>query len=168
MQLPQSLDGNLGYLIATVARQYRVMFDREMQPLGLTRSQWWALVHVYYYDGISQAELSELLEIDKAAVARLIARMESKGWIERRRNAQDARALKIFLTPGVHHLMADITALSDQLIAQSMGKLGKARIKEMQSGLASLSANLGGMNGNTAAETIALRKRIQKDLKNLS
>lgn len=168
MELPQSLTGNLGYLIATVARQYRVMFDREMQPLGLTRSQWWALAHVYYYDGISQAELAELLEIDKAAVARLIARMEAKRWIERRRNAQDARAQQIFLTPGVRHLMADITALSDQLIAQSLGKIGKARIKEMQAGLVNLSLNLGDMNGKTATETVALRRRIQKDLKKLS
>ena len=49
MKLPSALSDNLAFKLTDIARHYRILFDREMQPLGLTRSQWWALAHVYYY-----------------------------------------------------------------------------------------------------------------------
>ena len=170
MQLPKSLSSNLGLLITSVATRYRVTFDREMQPLGLTRSQWWVLAHIYYFNGdqgVSQAKLAEILDVDKAGIARLVARLEKKGWIERKPHRSDGRAMVISLTPRIHKLMADITALGDVLIKQSLGRLSRSKVKEIQSGLLEIGANLDGMIDTTSAETIRVRKRIQKDLKGL-
>jgi MarR family transcriptional regulator, transcriptional regulator for hemolysin len=167
MELPKSLSNNLAFLISSVALQYRVMFDREMQPLGLTRSQWWVVAHIYYFDGVSQAKLAEILDVDKSAIARLMVRLEKKGWIERKPDAHDGRAMKVFLTPRVHRLMEDITSLSDFLVKQSVGKLSKTKVKDIQAGLLEISASLDTMIGTTSAETIAIRRRIQKDLKGL-
>lgn len=167
MQLPKSLSDNLGLLITSVALQYRVMFDREMQPLGLTRSQWWVLAHIYYYDGVSQAKLAEILDVDKGGIARLVARLEKKGWIERKPHLSDGRAVQISLTPRIHKLMANITALSDFLIKQSLSRLSRNKVKELQAGLLEIGISLDGMIDNTSPETIEMRKRIQKDLKGL-
>ena len=125
MQLPKSLSDNLGLLVTTVASQYRIMFDREMQPLGLTRSQWWVLCHIYFYNGVSQAQLAEIIDVDKAGIARLVARLEKKGWIERTPHKSDGRAMQISLTPRIHKLIADILILSDFLIKQSLGRLSR-------------------------------------------
>ncbi len=168
MNLPPSLTGNLGYLITTVARQYRVMFDREMQPLGLTRSQWWTLAHIYYYGRINQSELAGLLDIDKAAVTRIIARMTEKGWIESDRNPEDARVKEITLAPHIRPLMADITALSEQLIIQSMNSISPQEITAIGTGLAKLSDNLTDMDGHTSHTALALRHRIQTALAQLA
>ena len=167
MQLPKSLSDNFAFLITSVALQYRVMFDREMQPLGLTRSQWWVLAHIYYFDGVSQARLAEILDLDKSAIARLVARLEKKGWIERKPHTSDGRAMLVYLTPRIRRLMADITSLSDFLVKQSVGKLSRTKVKEIQAGLLEVSASLDTMIDTTSAETIAIRKRIQKDLKGL-
>lgn len=167
MELPKSLASNLAFSIYSIALQYRLMFDREMQPLGLTRSQWWLLTHLYYFNGASQAQLAEVLDIDKSAVARLVARLEKKGWVERRPHARDGRAMEVFLTGRIRQLMEDITTLSDLLIKQSLGRLGKARIKELHAGLAEISGSLDAMIDSPSAETMALRRRIQKDLKDL-
>ena len=167
MQLPKSLSDNFAFLITSVALQYRVMFDREMQPLGITRSQWWVVAHIYYFDGVSQAKLAEILDVDKGAIARLMVRLENKGWIERRPDEKDGRAMKVFLTPRIRRLMKDITSLSDFLVQQSVGKLSRTKVKEIQAGLLEVSESLDTMIDTTSPETIAMRKRIQKDLKGL-
>ena len=167
MQLPKSLADNMGLLVTSVALQYRIMFDREMQPLGLTRSQWWVLCHIYYFDGVSQAKLAEILDVDKAGIARLVGQLEKKGWVERTPHKKDGRAMQISLTPHVHKLIVDITSLSDVLIKQSVSRLSRAKVKEMQSGLFEIGESLAGMIDTTSPETIKIRKRIQKDLKGI-
>ncbi len=168
MELPKSLTNNLAFSIYSISLQYRLMFDREMQPLGLTRSQWWLLTHLYYFDGSSQARLAEVLDIDKSAVARLVARLEKKGWVERRAHSRDGRAMEVFLTGNVHRLMEDITTLSDLLIKQSLGRLGRTRIKQIQNGMAEISASLTAMIDMPSSEAIVQRRRIQRDLRELS
>lgn len=167
MELPKSLSNNFAFLITSVALQYRVMFDREMQPLGLTRSQWWVVAHIYYFDGASQAKLAEILDVDKSAIARLMVRLEKKGWVVRKPDERDGRAMKVFLTPRIHRLMADITSLSDFLVKQSLGKLSRAKVKELQASLLVISESLDTMIDTTSPETIEIRKRIQKDLKGI-
>ena len=58
-------DSSIGFLISDVSRLLRRVYDRRVEPLGLTRSQWRVLVHVYRREGISQTALAQVLEIEK-------------------------------------------------------------------------------------------------------
>ncbi len=113
--MDEDFDSNIGFLVHDVARLMRTMYDRRMAPLGLTRSQWWVLNHLYFHEGISQTELASILDIEKAALGRLLDRMEAKDWIERRPDDQDKRTKRVFLTDSVQptlQVMRDLAAVT--------------------------------------------------------
>ena len=79
----EDLSRNFGFILNDVARLMRTAFDRRVKALGLTRSQWWVLNHLFRNDGATQSELADILEVEKATLGRLLDRMEQKGWVRR-------------------------------------------------------------------------------------
>ena len=65
----ENADRNIGFLMNDAARLMRTTYDRKMRRLGLTRSQWWVMTFLYFNEGISQTELSALLDIERATLA---------------------------------------------------------------------------------------------------
>jgi MarR family transcriptional regulator for hemolysin len=103
--LREDLSRNFGFILHDVARLLRLSYDRRMKALGLTRSQWWVLTHLYRNDGVTQAELADLLEIDRPALGRLLDRLEVSGWVTRKDDTKDRRAKRVFLTDEVEPAM---------------------------------------------------------------
>jgi DNA-binding MarR family transcriptional regulator len=87
-----------GFLIHDVSRLRRVVVDRALKPLGITRSQWWVLAFLSRRDGMTQTALAADLDLTKVAVGGLLDRMEAAGFIERRADHQDGRARRVYLT----------------------------------------------------------------------
>ena len=164
MEIPERLYSNIGFMIADVARLYRLVFDREMQPVGLTRSQWWALVNVYYYDGINQKELSELIEIDKSAIAKLLGRLEAKGWIKKVADESDGRAQRIFLSQEIRPVMERIITLSDKLIEKSLENVSDTRLKALRGGIQQIDASLSEMLDETPEDIASVRNDIRAEI----
>ena len=126
--------------------------------------RWCTLVHVYYYDGISRKELSELLEADKSATGKLLRKLEENGWINRATIESDRRAQKIFLTDSVRPLMQSIIRLSDTLIARSIEGISEPRLKALQAGIKQLDNRLDELIENTPEDVEQLRESIRKDI----
>jgi MarR family transcriptional regulator, transcriptional regulator for hemolysin len=111
--LRENLERNFGFILHDVARLLRTTYDRRVRELGLTRSQWWVLTHLFRKDGINQSELSEVLELEKPSLGRLLDRLESKGWVRRAADPHDRRAKRVFLTDAAEapmQIMRDIAA----------------------------------------------------------
>jgi DNA-binding MarR family transcriptional regulator len=111
--LRENLERNFGFILHDVARLLRTTYDRRVRELGLTRSQWWVLTHLFRKDGITQSELAEILELEKPSLGRLLDRLESKGWIRRAEDLRDRRAKRVFLTAAAEtpmQVMRDIAA----------------------------------------------------------
>src|ERR1700752_3530290 len=87
-----------GFLIHDVSRLRRVVVDRSLKPLGITRSQWWVLAFLSRRDGMTQTALATDLDLTKVAIGGLLDRMETAGFVERRADHQDGRARRVFLT----------------------------------------------------------------------
>jgi DNA-binding MarR family transcriptional regulator len=96
--LRENLERNFGFILHDVARLLRTTYDRRVRDLGLTRSQWWVLTHLFRKDGITQSELAETLELEKPSLGRLLDRLETKGWVRRAVDTKDRRAKLVFLT----------------------------------------------------------------------
>jgi DNA-binding MarR family transcriptional regulator len=79
-----------------VARLLRRNFNRRAQPLGLTQVQWRALARLARNEGMRQVDLAESLELQPMTVARLIDRMEAAGWVQRRPDPGDRRAVQLW------------------------------------------------------------------------
>ena len=87
-----------GFLIHDVSRLRRVVVDRALKPLGITRSQWWVLAFLSRRDGMTQTALAADLDLTKVAIGGLLDRMEVAGFVERRADQSDGRARRVFLT----------------------------------------------------------------------
>ena len=68
----------------------RTVYDRRVEPLGLTRAQWRVMTRLNRLENCTQTELATDLEIEKPTLGKLIERLEAKGWVERRPDAKDA------------------------------------------------------------------------------
>ncbi|MBI1259124.1 MAG: MarR family transcriptional regulator [Chloroflexi bacterium] len=92
---------SFGFVMQDVARLMRRNFNRRIQEqeLGLTQAQWQALAHISVREGMSQAALAEILEAQPITVARMIDRMEAAGWVERRPDPDDRRAVRLYKMP---------------------------------------------------------------------
>lgn len=108
--MQKNLDANLrfGFLIHDVSRLRRIVVDRALKPLGITRSQWWVLAFLSRRDGMTQTALAADLDLTKVAIGGLIDRMETGGFVERRSDERDARARRVFLTRAGQKLVATI------------------------------------------------------------
>ena len=109
-RLQKNLDANLrfGFLLHDVSRLRRIVVDRALKPLGITRSQWWVLAFLSRRDGMTQTALAADLDLTKVAIGGLIDRMESGGFVERRADERDARARRVYLTRAGQKLVETI------------------------------------------------------------
>ena len=99
--MKEIFEENIGLLIHDVARLLRVLYDRQMASIGLTRSQWWLLTYLFFKDGINQSELAILMDMEKAPLSRLLDRMEKKGWVIRKNESKDRRTKNIYLSESI-------------------------------------------------------------------
>src|SRR6185312_4930884 len=112
--MPNSeLDSALGFLLHDIARLMRKRFDQRARGLGLTRSQWQVLAHLARHEGINQAGLAEILELEPITVGRLIDRMEEAGWVERRPDPSDRRARLLYLSDKAQPVFARMRSLAE-------------------------------------------------------
>lgn len=107
---------NFGFLVHDVARHLTMVLDKRLSNYGLTRSHWRAVLYIWRTPGISQTELSEILDLSRMGVTGLIDRMESKGLVSRRDDAKDRRVKRIYLTESTTALVPLITKLGRECI----------------------------------------------------
>ena len=116
-------DSYIGYMLSDVARLIRMIFDRRVRDIGLTRAQWLVLTRVYRRPGVSQTELAEMLEIDRASAGRMIDRMERNGWVERRPDRGDRRINRLHLTDEARKVHAAMWAIAESTVDDALSPL---------------------------------------------
>ena len=152
----EDLSRNFGFLLNDVARLLRTVYDRRVKSLGLTRSQWWVLNHLFRGDGVTQTELAETLEIEKPTLGRLLDRLEAKGWVRREDDATDRRAWRVYLTDEVGPAMRELRAVAAELRRDALAGLSAAERERFVDALLAIKANLaklpsgGGVAGDNA------------------
>jgi MarR family transcriptional regulator for hemolysin len=99
---------DLLFLLHDVARLLRVDADKRARCHGMTRAQWAILIRLERQPGISQKELSEILEVEPITVARLIDRLEARGMVERRPDPKDRRIWRLHLLPPACDVLREI------------------------------------------------------------
>lgn len=104
-------------LVMVVARLSRVEADRRARQYGMTRAQWGILIHLENRPGLSQKELSDILEVEPISVARLVDRLARAGLVERRADERDRRVWRLHLLPSAAPLMSEIASHKRELSA---------------------------------------------------
>ncbi|MFC7050226.1 MarR family winged helix-turn-helix transcriptional regulator [Emcibacter nanhaiensis] len=105
---------SIGFLMHDVSRLMRRNFLRRAQKLGLSQAQWMTLFRVYRHEGVKQITLAESMEIQPITLARLIDSLEESGLVDRRRDPDDRRAFRIYLTEKAHPFLDEVQPLLEE------------------------------------------------------
>lgn len=114
------MSDGIGFLIGDVSRMMRRRFDERARVIGVTRSQWRALVTLAREEGIQQAALAERIEVEPITLCRMVDRLAEAGLVERRRDPADRRAWNIYLTDRSRPLLDRLRAVADDLFADAL------------------------------------------------
>ena len=138
----EDLSRNFGFILNDVARLMRTRFDRRVRALGVTRSQWWVLNHLFRNNGATQSELADILEVEKATLGRLLDRMEQKGWVRREADTADRRVKHVFLTEEVEPAIKAMRAAAAEVRRDALAGLSVAQQEGFVDVLLSIKSNL--------------------------
>jgi DNA-binding MarR family transcriptional regulator len=151
----------LGFLIHDAARLMRKRFEARASNLGLSAAQWRLMVRVTKEEGVAQARLAELLEIEPISVSRLIDRMEEAGWIERRADASDRRVRMIFPTPRARQAYAQVKSLAGEVYEEALTGMSGEDRRILIQGLRTLVDNLSDDETTLCRQTNKLESTAQ-------
>ena len=146
----QSRRNTVGFLMYEVTRLLRREISRRVQRLDLTNAQWMTLMRLGLNEGINQAALAELLEVQPISLGRTLDRLVEAKLIERRPNPDDRRAFRLFLTDRAQPVLDDIYTIASEVREQALaGMPAETRVVVIEA-LTSMRDNLMG-NGTAPA-----------------
>ena len=133
---------SFGYVLFETARLMSTRFDQRARRLGLTRAQCQVLVHLARCEGINQAGLAELLELEPISLARCLDRMEQAGWVERRLDPSDRRARLLYMTDKAKPVFDRILELGYETRMEALAGLSQDERDRLLDLLQQVRANL--------------------------
>ena len=128
----KDLSSNLrfGFLIHDVSRLRRIVVDRALKPLGITRSQWWVLAFLSRRDGMTQTALAADLDLTKVAIGGLLDRMETAEFVVRRADENDGRIRRVYLTKAGARMVTKIRKSVDQIETEILADVSEQQLSQ--------------------------------------
>ncbi|MFN7101982.1 MAG: MarR family winged helix-turn-helix transcriptional regulator [Pseudorhizobium sp.] len=126
-QEPPRLDAQLCFAIYGAAHAFTRTYKPLLEPLGLTYPQYLVMLALWEEDGQAVKAIGERLGLDSGTLSPLLKRLEQAGLLERRRDRQDERQVRIVLTQKG-------SALSREAIGvmQAIGAASGCSLEEME------------------------------------
>jgi DNA-binding MarR family transcriptional regulator len=153
------LSRRFGFILKDVNRLYVQRFEQHAASLGLTLPQCRTLVRLAESEGVSQVRLAELTDLEPMALVRILDRMESEGWLERRGDPRDRRVRLVYLTAKGKPLLEDVRRLMDLTWADAFSGIPKDKSEIVTEVLDRVRGNLVGLAPVPAAMVPSLGRR---------
>jgi len=132
----------LGFLLHEVARLLRKRFEQNARGSGLTRSQWQVLTYLAQNEGINQARLAELIEIEPITLGRIAHRLETLMLIKRNPHPTDRRRRLLHLMPTARSRLEQAGEYGDVTHREALAGVSEADRQHLLKTLQALKENL--------------------------
>ena len=113
------LDHQLCFALYSASLAMTKLYKPLLEDIGLTYPQYLVMLVLWEEDGPTVSVLGERLSLDSGTLTPLLKRMESAGLLQRQRDAQDERRVRIALTPAGRALRAQAEAIPACILAHS-------------------------------------------------
>ena len=120
----------------------RTYSDQRAREVHMTRAQWAVLAKLRRAQGVKQCELADSLDLAPITLARLIDKLTASGLVERRDDATDRRANRLFLTEEATPTLQKLDGLGEAVMARALAGLDEAAIADLTAGLQRIKTNL--------------------------
>jgi len=107
-------DRSVGRWLGMLHRYARLRFGKAAAAHDLDDRQFPILMGLYRNEGASQDELATHHLLDKATIARAVARLEKAGYVVRRRDEHDGRIKRVALTPKARRIEPELREIRDE------------------------------------------------------
>jgi len=158
---------HFGFIVKDVYRLWVRLFEQRIPQLGMTFTQCKVLVFLSRNEGTTQAKLAEASDTEPMTLVRVLDRMESDGWIERRPDPADRRAYRLHLKPASSPVLAEILRIADKARSEALAGLSAEQREQMTEMLEHVRKNLVAMvsagEPATAAEARGSRQNGKHD-----
>ena len=147
------MEPNFAFLCSDIARLFRKRFDETARESKLvsTGAQWRVLLILKHSPGINQGRLAELLDVEPITACRMVDRLEQAGLIERRRDPEDRRAWRLFLTDAGIPVVQEMREIAQQLTKTSLSRVSEDDVQRVMGILATVRETLSMMEDENAA-----------------
>jgi len=115
-----TIAGSVGLALILVSKRHKNVGESRLAPLGLHIGQEMILFNLWRQDGLSQSELVERAQVEPATISKALTRMERVGLVRRRRDAEDARVTRVYLTVRGRALEPAVTQWWAELESQAV------------------------------------------------
>lgn len=135
----------LSRLLSDIHRLISKDFASRTRDLGLTRLQWRVLFTLNRVkEGVSQTELADITETEKAPLGKILDRLEEGGWVVRKNHPTDRRTRLVYATSKIERHADRLAEAAKATFAQMLQGVRQKDVKELIARLEKLKRNLGG------------------------
>ena len=110
-----SIQDNLEFLLVRVGKAHRNLIRQSLEKTDLHRGQPPLLFALYMQDGMTHSELAEEMEVTPAAITNMVKRLEKAGFVIRRRDTEDERVSRVYLTEAGRAIYSEMAAIAQQV-----------------------------------------------------
>ncbi|GAS81790.1 MarR family winged helix-turn-helix transcriptional regulator [Paenibacillus amylolyticus] len=96
--MTDAVDCDIRQSLDRISSQMRRNYSESLRELNLYVGQDNLLYRLWLGDGVTQMQLSEHMKCEPPTVTNMVKSLEQNGFIYRKRDVQDARIMRIFLT----------------------------------------------------------------------
>lgn len=133
---------SIGYLLNISARLLKRNLDSKMVEFDITTSQWAVLKLLSVKATLTQAQIAEKLNSDRATSGSVIERLAKKKLILKKTNSTDRRAFDISLSQNGFNIVDSLTKLASESNQQALRGVSECDVKTLYKVLQQITNNL--------------------------
>ena len=130
------------FLLEEVPRVLRKAFDESIAQFGLSRTQWRTLAYLIKTEGMTQTELANCLELERATIGLTIDHLEKLEFVERRSAEGDRRVWQIFLRPKAIDIMPELRKEANAVYKKMFKGVSNADVAIIRNAMEKMVGNL--------------------------
>lgn len=134
------VDDQLCFALYATSRAVMGVYRAKLKDLGLTYPQYLTMLAVWEADGRTVRELGDALDLDSGTLSPILKRLQAAGYLEKDRQHDDERTVRISCTARGKELEAAAGAVRDYVEAST--GLSSAEFTSLRASLHRLRSNI--------------------------
>jgi len=133
---------SLGYLLNTSARYIKRKLEIQLKSYDITTSQWAVLKLLSVENNLSQAEIAEKTNTDRATCGSIIDKLISKRLIQKELSENDRRSYIVKILPTALAIIDEVSSLAEDVNQLALEGLSATDISNLNKCLTTIIKNL--------------------------
>ncbi|WP_438276013.1 MarR family winged helix-turn-helix transcriptional regulator [Nitrobacter sp.] len=156
----RSIESDFLFTLFEVQRLLRLFADKQASRYGLNRAQWAVLAKLERTEGLKQADVAEMMEMQPITLTRLIDKLCKAGLIERRGDETDRRINRLYLTKAARPLLAQLAVLRGEITRAALADISLSDAHRLIAQLETVKDNVrNALQGNAPTNSEKTKER---------